>query len=118
MKFRRPTMLLAEVKESCTMALGAIASHKLRSVLTLLGVLVGVFSIIVTMTAMRVLKSNIETQMSQLGSQTFAIRKWPAVHFGGPGGFEKYFRRKNILLDQGKIVREKVTLDQHVGLEG
>ena len=41
------------------MAIGSIASHKLRSALTLLGVLVGVFSIIVVMTAMRVMQANI-----------------------------------------------------------
>src|SRR6185295_13366528 len=118
MKFRRPTMLLAEVKESCTMALGAIASHKLRSSLTLLGVLVGVFSIIVTMTAMRVLKANIEREISQLGAQSFAVRKWPAIYFGGPEGFEKYWRRQNITLAHGKLVEEKATLAESVGVEG
>ena len=35
-------MWRAELKESCLMALNAIAAHKLRSALTLLGVLVGV----------------------------------------------------------------------------
>src|SRR5258708_16325783 len=107
---KRKTILLAELRESFSMAMGALTAHKLRSALTLLGVLVGVFSIIVTMTAMRVLKSNIEKEMSQLGSQTFAIRKWPTLHFGGPGGYEKYYRRKNILLEQGKLVREKATI--------
>jgi ABC-type lipoprotein release transport system permease subunit len=48
------------LRESATMAVTAIAAHKLRSALTLLGVLVGVFSIIVVMTAMRVMQSNIE----------------------------------------------------------
>jgi putative ABC transport system permease protein len=118
MKFHRPTMLLAEIKESCSMALGAIASHKLRSSLTLLGVLVGVFSIIVTMTAMRVLQANIESEMSQLGAQSFAIRKWPAIYFGGPEGFEKYWRRKDIRLPHGKIVEQKATLALAVGVEG
>ena len=63
------------------MAMRAVTAHKLRSALTLLGVLIGVFSIIVVMTAMRVLKSNVENEMSQLGSRTFAIQKWPAVQF-------------------------------------
>ena len=49
------------------MAMGALAAHKLRSALTLLGVLVGVFSIIVVMTAMRVLQSNIETRAEPAG---------------------------------------------------
>ena len=52
--------LAAECRESVRMALTAIAAHKLRSALTLLGVMIGVFSIIVVMTAMRVMQSNIE----------------------------------------------------------
>ncbi len=100
------------------MAFGAIAAHKLRSALTLLGVLVGVFSIIVTMTSMRVLKANIESEMSQLGAQSFAVKKWPAIYFGGPDGFEKYWRRKDITLAQGRLVEEKATLAVSVGVEG
>ncbi len=118
MKHRGPTLLLAEVKESFAMAMAALAAHKLRSALTLLGVLVGVFSIIVTMTAMRVLKANVEREISQLGAQTFAVKKWPGIYFGGPDGFEKYWRRKNITLAQGKLVEEKATLAESVGIEG
>ena len=55
MKAKHEITLLAEAKESLLMALTAIAAHKLRSALTLLGVLIGVFSIIVVMTSMRVL---------------------------------------------------------------
>ena len=99
------------------MAMGALASHKLRSALTLLGVLVGVFSIIVVMTAMRVMQRNIESELSQLGANTFEIQKWPAVYFGGPDGFEKFWRRKNITLAQGRQVAERATLAQNVGLE-
>jgi putative ABC transport system permease protein len=113
----RRNLLLAEIKESFAMAMQALVAHKLRSALTLLGVLIGVFSIIVVMTAMRVLKVKIETEMSQLGSQTFAIQKWPAVQFGA-GDWHKYWRRKNIYLDQGRKVQEKTTLAKSVGVEG
>jgi putative ABC transport system permease protein len=114
---KRYTILLGEMRESFSMAMGALASHKLRSALTLLGVLVGVFSIIVVMTAMRVMQGDIEKQMSQLGSQTFMIQKWPAIYFGGPDGFEKYWRRKNITLLQGLRLQEKATLARSVGIE-
>jgi putative ABC transport system permease protein len=110
-------MLRAEIKESLKMALGALMAHKLRSALTLLGVLVGVFSIIAVMTAMRVMQGNIETSLSELGSHTFAIQKWPAVYFGGPEGFEKFWRRKSITMAHGEQVKEKATLARHVGLE-
>ncbi len=117
MTAKREITFLAEVRESFFMALNAIAAHKLRSCLTLLGVLIGVFSIIVVMTAMRVLKTNIESEMSQLGANTFAIQKWPAVQFEGPTGWEKIRRRSNITLAQGKFVAERATLAASVGIE-
>ena len=96
------------------MALNAVAANKLRSALTLLGVLIGVFSIIVVMTAMRVLKSNVESEMSQLGANTFAMQKWPQLQFEGPAGWEKFRRRANITLAQGRLVSEKATLAANV----
>lgn len=118
MKFSRLTLLFVELRESISMALNAITAHKLRSALTLLGVLIGVFSIIVVMTAMRVLERNIENHLSQLGSQTFAIQKFPAVEFGNNADWEKYWRRKDITLEQGQAVMEKATLAAAVGVEG
>jgi putative ABC transport system permease protein len=117
MTTKRQTIFLGELRESFHMAMSALAAHKLRSALTLLGVLVGVFSIIVVMTAMRVMQTDVEREMSQLGGQTFMIQKWPAVYFGGPEGFEKYWRRKNITFAQGMRVEEKATLARSVGME-
>jgi putative ABC transport system permease protein len=117
MRTSRTSILLAEVRESFFMAMNALTAHKLRSALTLLGVLVGVFSIIVVMTAMRAMKSDIEREISRLGSQSFMVRKWPGIYFGGPDGFEKYWRRKNITLAQAQQVEAKATLAQSVGVE-
>ena len=79
--------------ETLKLAVAAIWAHKLRSALTLLGVMVGVFSIIVTMTAMRVMQNNIEKEIAGLGSQTFLIRKMPIITFARPEGMEKLRRR-------------------------
>ncbi len=100
------------------MAFGAIAAHKLRSALTLLGVLVGVFSIIVVMTAMRVLQSNIERQLTSLGGDTFMVRKWPGTFIGvSSGDYEKYWRRKNITVSDGKRLMDKITVPANIGIE-
>jgi putative ABC transport system permease protein len=106
-----------ELRESLWMALNAVAVHKLRSSLTLLGVLVGVFSIVIVMTAMRVLQNNVETELSQLGANTFAVQKWPGAYFGGPEGLEKYWRRKSLNLQQGLRVQQRATLAANVGFE-
>ena len=117
MKSKRGSLLFAELRESFSMASNALRAHKLRSALTLVGVLIGVFSIIVVMTAMRVLERSIETNLSELGSHTFAIQKWPKTQFGNRGDWEKYWRRKNISYADGRAVEEKATLASAVGVE-
>ncbi len=107
---------LVELRESFGMALGAIATNKLRSGLTLLGVLVGVFSIILVMTAMRAMKNNIEQELGQLGSRTFAIQRMPGAYFGGPEGFMKFLRRREITFAQAQAFRRKATFASDVGL--
>lgn len=116
-KRRALNLLWAEFIESFRMAMHALTAHKLRSALTLLGVLIGVFSIIVVMTAMRVLQRNVESELSQLGANTFQVRKWPAVQFGGPETWEKYWRRKNLTMAHGKAVFDRATLAVNVGIE-
>jgi len=109
---------MGEIRESFSMAMNAITAHLLRSALTLLGVLIGVFSIIVVMTAMRVLERNVENNLAQLGSQTFAIQQFPQVQFGNNSDWEKYWRRKDITIEQGQAVAQKATLAAAVGVEG
>ena len=117
MKLKTPTLLLAEFRESFFMAMNAVRSHKLRSALTLLGVLVGVFSIIVVMTAMRVLQNSIENQIGRLGSQTFMIQRSPGVVYDQPKGTGKIARRKNITLQQGLDFQDKAAFARSVGLQ-
>jgi putative ABC transport system permease protein len=117
MKFHKPVLLFAEIRESFFMAMGAVTAHKLRSALTLLGVLVGVFSIIVVMTAMRVMQNNIENEIGKLGDQTFAITRSPGVIFSQPKGNGKVVRRKNITLQQGLQFQEQQKFARSVGLQ-
>jgi len=108
----------AELKESFLMAMAALAAHKLRSALTLLGVLVGVFSIIVVMTAMRVMQSNIENELGQLGAHTFSVQKFPPIFVQGRESWEKIYRRQNITMQQVQLLKDKATLAQSVAVEG
>lgn len=110
--------LFTEARESAAMAVTAIAAHKLRSALTLLGVLVGVFSIIVVMTGMRVMQNNIEREIASLGGDSFMVRKWSGTFWGAaPGDLEKYWRRKNLTLNDGRRLMEKISLPANIGIE-
>jgi len=108
---------ISELREAFAMALNAIAAHKLRSSLTLLGILIGVFSIIVVMTAIRALQGNIESNMRQLGSDTFQMQRFPAIQVEDDiESQEKYFRRKRFYYPNAAYIRERATLAKNVGV--
>jgi len=109
--------MAGELKENFLMAMSAVAAHKLRSALTLLGVLVGVFSIIIVMTAMRAMQKKVEADINQLGGETFLIRRWPLLTFESHRNWQKYRRRKRFNLNQGLEVERRATLALSVGLE-
>lgn len=111
------SFLWSEWSESFLMAIAAIRSNKLRSILTLLGIVIGVFSIIAVTTAMRVMQNSIESELNSLGSNVFEISKWPAFHAGGPGSWRKYRNRKNITYQQMVKLKERATLASNVGAQ-
>jgi putative ABC transport system permease protein len=86
-------------KEILRMALGAIRTNKLRSILTMLGVTIGVFSVIGVMTALSVIQSSIEGGLSFLGSNIFQFAKYPVINKGNPE--EKFKNRRSITLQEG-----------------
>ena len=102
--------------ETIRIALAAIKANKLRSTLTLLGIVVGVFSIIGVMTAVEVLQNSIETGLSDLGAHTFQIQKMPK--FANRKEWIKAMSRKDITYDQAKMVENRMTLAEFVGIEG
>jgi putative ABC transport system permease protein len=117
-RYRRSAtgFLLAELKESIVMAFGSIAAHRLRSTLTLLGILIGVFSIVAVMTIVRLIERNAETSLTQLGPNTFSVQRFPGIMFEGPEGWQALQRRKVISMEHGEAVVRQATLAGSVGL--
>jgi putative ABC transport system permease protein len=108
---------LSSLRESINMALSAIRTSKLRSVLTLLGIVVGIFSIIAVMTAVGVLKNSIEEGLTQLGANTFQIQRRSNDFNTTPEERRKMRQRKHITYEEALAVQEKMTLAQAVGIE-
>ncbi len=106
-----------EIRESLAMAILSVRTNRLRSVLTLLGIAVGVFSIIAVKTAMGVLLNSIESGLSQLGVNTFQVQKEPTFHSNDPKERAKIRNRKDLKFPQGLAVKDRATLAKAVGLE-
>ncbi len=105
------------LKEALISALNSIRGNKLRASLTLLGIVIGVFSIIGVMTLLDALQKGIDSGLSQLGTSTFQVQKWPATFVSGPGKWRKYEKRKPITIEEGYRLKELAVQPKLVGLE-
>lgn len=96
-------------------AFTSLRANKLRSSLTILGIIVGIFSIIAISTVISMLQKSIEEGVSSLGTNTFQIQKWPAVRIGGHDDWRKYRNRKNLTLDNYEDLENKLVEAKSIG---
>jgi len=83
-------------REIVTMALSSLGANKLRATLTMIGITIGVFSIISVMTAIGALQNSIENGLSFLGSNIFQFAKYPVNIDAGGEIKKKYQNRRDI----------------------
>lgn len=98
-------------------ALQSIVNNKLRTSLTILGVVVGIFSIIVIMTIITMLQNSIEDGLSLLNKNTFQIEKFDRMQGQGGGQDRSWRNRKDITIDEARRLKELLTSAQYVGAE-
>ena len=87
------------------LAFSALGANKLRSGLTMLGITIGVFSVISVMTATGALQTQVETGLSFLGSNFFQFSKYPALSGGGPQAASKYGNRRNVTYEEAMVYK-------------
>ena len=68
--------LLFEIRESLMIALRAIRANKMRAILTMLGIFIGVTVVVLMSTAIKGIDNAFQTGMSALGSDVLYIDKW------------------------------------------
>jgi putative ABC transport system permease protein len=98
-----------------SMSFQSILNNKLRTSLTILGVVVGIFSIIVIMTIITMLQNSIENGLAMLSKNTFQIQKHEPMQ--GPGHDRSDRNRKDITIDEAIKLKEMLTQAKYVGAE-
>jgi putative ABC transport system permease protein len=102
--------------ESIKLAFNSIRGSKLRSILTLLGIAVGLFSIIIVMTSISAIQQSVENTFNSLGSNNFIVQKWPAIRMGGPHRPREFRNRRDLEVKEGEKLREMTSLPVAVGI--
>ena len=96
-------MRFADIKESALMAIDTMRTNKLRSSLTILGVSVGVLTVIFMVSIIQGLNKAFADQIESLGSNTIFISKFDPS-FGRPPGPEE-IHRKDLTMDDVEALR-------------
>ncbi len=103
--------------EAIKVALNSLRTNKLRSGLTILGIVVGIFSIISVSTIISMMQNSIEEGVSMLGQNTFQIQKYPVIMSGSHADRAKYRNRPDITLEEYEELKHRLIEAKYVGAE-
>ncbi len=95
-----------DFKQIILIALSAIRANKLRSILTTLGIVIGVLTVITMQTFIEGLNNSVNRELAVIGGHTFYVQKYPAVTFD----ISKFRNRKNITIADAHAIEKIATL--------
>ncbi|MEI2273973.1 ABC transporter permease [Sphingobacterium sp. ML3W] len=106
-------LFLRLILESCQFAFSALKDNRTRTMLSLLGVTIGIFTIIGVFSAVDTLRNNIEESVKKIGSKTLYIEKWPWD--GGPNyPWWKYLNRPEPTYNNYQDLRSRMTTAEYM----
>ena len=106
-----------KISQVFSLSLQSLKNNKLRTSLTILGIVVGIFSIIVIMTIITMLQNSIESGLSMLHKNTFQIEKFSRMQEGGADAERILRNRKDITIEDAERLKALLTQAKYVGAE-
>ena len=103
------TKQFALLGETAAMAFDTLRSNKMRSALTVLGVVIGVTSIVGMTSLIRGFDSSLRNSINSLGPNTIFVQKFGALSFGSSSTFMELMRRPNLTADDMKAIERMST---------
>ena len=100
--------IVRQVLESFRFAWQALRSNLLRTMLSLLGVTIGIFAIIAVFTLVDSLERNIKDSLSFIGSNVIYVQKWPWSFGEGEYQWWKYFQRPEPSMNEFRFLSDKL----------
>ncbi|HEY3579284.1 MAG TPA: ABC transporter permease [Pyrinomonadaceae bacterium] len=112
-----PFFRLAAIWEAFRVATGSLRANKLRTALTLMGIVVGVTAVIAVVTIIKGLDQTVAQTFSSQGSTVFTISKNPQI-IKSREEFIKFNRRKDVTHDDAEAIARLCTACWRVGIAG
>jgi len=109
-------MIFRLIGESFRFAFDALRQNKLRTMLSLLGITIGIFTIITVFTAVDTLRDKLQSSVDKLGSNTLFVQKWPWI-FNDNFQWWKYVNRPEPSLRDYNGLKNRLELARGVCFE-
>ncbi|MBU8900404.1 ABC transporter permease [Corallococcus sp. H22C18031201] len=90
--------------DNLRLALGTFLGNPLRSLLTLVGIVIGVATVITMMALIEGLSIKVNRDLGGLGAHTFEVTKWPSGF--GRFNWAKYAKRKDLRMEEVRAIQE------------
>ena len=100
-------IFLTELKEGLLIAFRAIRANTMRSVLTTLGIIIGIFAVTGMATAIDGLNQAFERSAKAFGTDVMYVEKWPWVNHGD---FDLLRNRRDMKLEYATALERRATL--------
>src|SRR5438105_9068099 len=97
-------MLKKDHVETVHIAMDTVAKNKLRSGLTVLGIVIGVMTVIAISSVVRGLNSRIQEQVAEMGSNVIWVYRFDVFQFGRPS--PELLTRKELSLEDAMAIRD------------
>lgn len=104
------------LSETLKLAFSAIWAHKLRSFLTLLGMIIGVTAFMVVLSLLQGFNAYVDEKIAGIGSNSFTIRRFSFEDFKNTDTIAEAQRRnKDLTLDEMEFIRQRAQLIDKIG---
>lgn len=100
-------IIIRLIIESFLFALQAIKVNKTRTFLSLLGITIGIFSVISVFTVFDSMERSIHKSIDSLGDNALFIQKWPWAMGGGDYPWWKYYQRPEPKISEIDVIQRK-----------
>src|SRR6187455_177109 len=98
---RMRTGLFSEI---VVMSFDTLRSSKMRSALTVLGVVIGITSIVGMTSLILGFDGSLRDSISQLGPNTIIVQKWGALSFASGKSFLEGVQRPNLTMEDARAI--------------
>ncbi len=107
-------LYLRLIRESFAFAMQAIIANKVRTFLSLLGITIGIFSVISVLTVFDSIEIKLRKNIEELGSNVLFIQKWPWAMGDANYAWWEYMKRPETRLQEMEEIQKRSTLSDAV----